>query len=114
LILCTKISDEIFGILKIRCQKKRSVIPPSFSLGGTLLRIFMILSLFFENIRIIPSEEYFQEFTKAQKLIRDQKDVPYVACCIFSKSDGIWTHDSGFLEQNTIKIFTNVDLIKML
>ena len=72
------------------------------------------MSLFFENITIIPYEEYFQEFTKSQKLITDQKDVPYIACCIFSRADGIWTHDSGFLEQDRVKIFTNADLLKML
>ncbi len=37
-----------------------------------------------------------------------------VDCCIYSNAEGIWTHDHDFMNQNKIKIFTNVDLLNMI
>lgn len=68
-----------------------------------------LLSLIFRGIIIIPQQEY-RTFTKGIK-ITDPNDIPYLACCMSIKADGIWTHDPHFLQQNKIKIFTNIDLI---
>ena len=73
-----------------------------------------LLSVIFENIKIIPYSDYGPLLDKLKKEITDIKDVPYLAVTIFTKAKGIWTHDVGFKEQNKIKVFTNIDLLKLL
>src|SRR3989338_7846149 len=45
--------------------------------------------------------------------ISDSKDSPYLACCLATKADGIWSHDPHFLEQDKLRIFTNKNLLYM-
>ena len=73
----------------------------------------VLLSLIFERIKIVPQIEY-SEFIEIYKDdIEDKDDLPYIAVCIASKSDGIWTHDPHLLEQNIVKTFTNIDMLKL-
>jgi len=74
----------------------------------------ILLSLVFENIRIIPNIEYDKFIQKFEKQIDDKKDAPYLALCFATNSKGVWTHDPHFKKQNKIKIFTNIDLLKTM
>lgn len=82
----TKLTDEEFGIL---------------------------LALFFERITIIPESEFKQFIDKCKNDISDLDDVPHLAACLASKAEGIWAHDPHFKEQNKVKVFTNIDMLRM-
>ena len=73
----------------------------------------VLLSFIFQHIAIIPQNEYNELVPKFQDEITDLKDVPYIAVCIISKAEGIWTHDPHFKEQKKVKIFTNIDLLEL-
>lgn len=73
----------------------------------------VLLSLIFEHINIVPQNEYNEFVTKFQNEINDPNDVPYIAACMAAKAEGIWTHDPHFNEQKKVKVFTNIDLLKL-
>ena len=73
----------------------------------------ILLSLIFQHIKIIPQKEYDEFIAKLKDEIKDPKDVPYIAASIAVKADGVWTHDPHFKEQSKIKVFTNMDLLKL-
>ncbi len=73
----------------------------------------LLFELIFENIIVLPSEEYAEFEEKTMNDIRDPDDVSYLAACIATNAAGIWTHDPDFLEQKKVKVFTNIDMLKM-
>ena len=73
----------------------------------------ILLVLMFESVTIIPANEYESFINVFKKEINDHKDLPYMAVCLSNKADGIWSHDTDFLQQKKIKIFTNIDLLKL-
>ncbi len=73
----------------------------------------VLLSLFLECITIFPQEEYQEYISLLETEISDIKDIPYVACCLAAKAQGIWTHDPDFREQKKVNVFTNIDLLRM-
>lgn len=72
-----------------------------------------LLSLLFERITLIPEEEYNKYFKELSAYISDPKDIPYFACSLATMSNGIWSHDPHFQKQNKVKIFTNIDLLRL-
>jgi len=70
----------------------------------------LVLTLIFENIIIVPKEEYMQH---VEDSFVDDKDKPYLAVCLQCHAHGIWTHDLYFLEQDKVNVFTNIDLFRM-
>jgi len=74
----------------------------------------ILLSILFERINLIPQNGYQKHIKKLKGKISDQKDVPYLACGISTKAEGIWTHDLHFLKQGKIKIFTNKHLLNII
>ena len=73
----------------------------------------ILLSLIFQHITIIPQKEYDGFIAKFKDDIKDLKDVPYIAACVATKAEGIWTHDPHFKKQKRVKVFTNIDLLKL-
>ena len=73
----------------------------------------ILLALIFEHITIIPETEYKEFLELIKDEIKDTKDLQYYAACLASNAHGIWTHDPDFLEQHKIKIFTNIDMLKL-
>ena len=73
-----------------------------------------VISLLFERITIHPKQEYSNLITQAQELIKDKDDAPFLALCIASKPDGIWTDDKHFSEQNKIKVINTSELIELI
>jgi len=70
----------------------------------------IILNLLFEKITIIPKEEYKEFFDSAKTLIDDIDDVPFIALCLASKADGIWSDDTHFKTRKEITIFRTREL----
>ena len=73
----------------------------------------ILLALIFERITIIPETEYKKFLELIKDEIKDTKDLQYYAACLACNAHGIWTHDPDFLEQHKVKIFTNIDMLKL-
>lgn len=73
----------------------------------------LLLALIFERIMIIPESEYKEFLGLIKDEINDTKDLQYFAACLASNAHGIWTHDPDFLEQDKVKIFTNIDMLRL-
>ena len=70
----------------------------------------IIFNLLFEKITIIPKEEYEEFFDTAKTLIDDINDVPFIALCLASKADGIWSDDTHFKTRKEITIYRTREL----
>ena len=70
----------------------------------------IIFNLLFEKISIVPKEEYEEFFDVAKTLIDDINDVPFIALCLASKADGIWSDDTHFKPRKEIKIYRTREL----
>ena len=73
----------------------------------------ILLSLIFENISIIPQNEYNKFIADFKGYLNDPKDLAYIATSAATKAQGVWTHDLHFKVQGKVKIFTNKDLLEM-
>ena len=60
---------------------------------------------------IVDSAFYQQEFARAEELVKDKDDSPYIALALAMDAP-IWTHDRHFFEQKRVKVLTNKDLLK--
>lgn len=57
----------------------------------------LLMMLIFERIDIIPTLDYEMYKKNAKEIMKDDiKDVPYVACYLALKCDGIWTNDHDY------------------
>jgi|SRR3989344_1082930 len=74
----------------------------------------ILLFFLFENVVIIPKEDYSAFIPESSTLISDFKDISFIACCLATKAEGIWSEDPHFLEQNKIKIFKTKDIIDLI
>jgi predicted nucleic acid-binding protein len=72
-----------------------------------------LLSMLIAEITVIEKIKYAADIRVLEKEIPDKKDIPYLACCVATRAEGVWTHDPHFLKQNKIRVFTNIDLIKI-
>lgn len=75
----------------------------------------LLLALVFERISIIPSSEYSAcNEAAAAIMINDPKDMPYVACFLALKCDGIWTNDPDYNGKEGVKVINTGDLLALL
>lgn len=70
----------------------------------------IIFNLIFEKITIIPKEEYNGFIKSAKTHIDDIDDIPFIALCLASKSDGIWSDDAHFKTRKEITIYRTREL----
>ena len=70
----------------------------------------LLLNLIFEHITIIPKEEYKDQLTRAKTLIENIDDVPFIALCLASEADGIWSDDAHFKTRKDLIIFRTKEL----
>ena len=73
----------------------------------------VLIQLILQYIFIV-NEADIKNYTKAANEIMkdiDSGDAPFVACALFAKADGIWSHDKHFDKQTAVKKFTNSDLV---
>lgn len=75
--------------------------------------INFVLRDIFNKIEIISYREYQDLIKYFKNKINDPKDVSYLAVCKTIKAEGIWTHDPHFKEQKIIRIFTNIDFLRL-
>lgn len=74
----------------------------------------VLLSLIFKSVTLIPKIEYNKYIERLKTEISDLKDVPYIACCIATHSEGIWSHDPHIKEQDKVNVFTNIDMLRLI
>ena len=70
----------------------------------------ILFNLLFEHIVIIPKEEYVNFIDSAKTYIDDVDDVPFIALCLATKADGIWSDDNHFKTWKGITIFRTREL----
>lgn len=110
ILFCTEINFYAPDCITIELGKYKQEILKKLDLNEEEYEI--LLSLIFENITIVPIEEYSEFVRILEKMISDPKDIPYLALAISLQANGIWTHDPHFKEQTEVKIFTNIDLLR--
>lgn len=91
---------EISKYKKMICKKAKT----------TSNEFGILFNLLFEYIAIIPKEEYEDFFDSAKTLIDDIDDVPFIALCLASRADGIWSDDDHFKTWKGITIFRTREL----
>ena len=69
---------------------------------------------FLENVKLLPELIDFRDASnlfkqKASNLIKDKKDIPFLALAL-EMSIPIWSNDTDFKQQCTIKIFSTKEL----
>ena len=75
----------------------------------------LLMALIFQKITVTPSHEYEAYKEAAEKIMkRDVKDVPYVACYLALKCDGIWTNDADYEGKKEIKTVSTAELSRLL
>ncbi len=74
----------------------------------------ILIMLLFEKIEIVPKQEYERFINTSKHLTDDIDDVPFFACAIAIKPEGIWSDDKHFEKQNQIKNYKTKDLVKFL
>ena len=73
----------------------------------------LVVSLLFDHITIVPKEEYNMFLAIATTLIEDINDVPFIALCLATKADGIWSDDTHFYTQKQVTVFRTKDFSLM-
>jgi predicted nucleic acid-binding protein len=63
----------------------------------------------------MKQETYLQMLPKAVEIMEyiDVNDSPYLALAMSFKNDGIWTEDTDFEKQTTIKVWKTKDLLTL-
>ena len=76
----------------------------------------ILLSLIFEQILIVPQQDYENFLEEAKKLIGDTDidDVSFIAVALALKVDGIWSDDPHFLGQNKVRIFKTKEMVNLI
>mgnify|MGYP001618687764 CR=1 FL=1 len=112
-IIFTETIDFIApDFIKIETSKYKDEIMKKVNITSEEFDI--LLSLIFEHIEIIPKADYEKHLHKMEKEISDTKDIPYLATALATQADGIWSHDSHFIQQKKVKIFSNIDILKII
>jgi len=71
-----------------------------------------LVKMILDNVDIVP-KSYYEKFIDDCKLdISDIKDIPILATAIAVRAHGIWAHDPHFKEQDKVKVFTNIDMLR--
>lgn len=67
------------------------------------------------HITLMEPETYWQMLPKAVEIMEDVdvNDSPYLALAMSFKNDGIWTEDTDFEKQTTIKVWKTKDLLTL-
>ncbi len=73
------------------------------------------MALIFEKITIVPASDY-EAFKENASLMmkEDAKDVPYVACYIALKCNGIWANDPDYKGKEEIRTFSTAELLESM
>ena len=64
-------------------------------------------------VSFVNEIKYTAEIEKAMKLIKDPKDVAYLALALFQDMP-IWSNDAHFKEQSLVQVFTTKELLFLM
>jgi len=83
--------------------------------GYTEGELASILDLILNNVQIVPDEKLLEYLEKADEIIGkiDEKDSQFVAACLATNSEGIWTFDRHFEKQDKIRVFKLEELLEI-
>ena len=70
----------------------------------------LLINLIFEQITIVPKEDYIKYIDKSKNLIDDINDVPFIALCLATKADGVWSDDKHFKSQKDFNVYRTKEL----
>ena len=73
----------------------------------------ILVALIFECITVLPESVYARFIDECKNELEDVDDIPYLAACLASGADGIWSHDPHIIKQNKVKTFTNIDMLEL-
>ena len=73
----------------------------------------LLLSLILEYVTLIPFSDYKNSMAECKNDISDPDDIPHLAAALACQAVGIWAHDPHFKEQNKVKVFTNIDMLRL-
>ena len=74
----------------------------------------LLLAIALKQITIVARAKYISYTKELNSVLEDKRDLPYLAVCLAVQSEGIWTHDTDFLKQKKVKVFTNKDMLKFV
>jgi predicted nucleic acid-binding protein len=75
----------------------------------------LLMSLLFTQLEIIPLDDYEAKIPQASAIMKDDlKDIPYVACYLSCKCDGLWTNDVDFKDKPGIKVVTTSEILEYI
>ena len=101
-ILLREVQKHIFSDPEVR--RKINVLDSEIS---------EFLSILLHRIKVFNKEEYSRYFNESSKLVKHDKDVPYVALSL-KLGLPLWSNDKGLKEQSTIRVFNTKDLVEEL
>jgi len=80
-------------------------------IGITKEDVEILINYIFENIEIVPLEDYKKDLNKAKEIMDkiDKDDTPFIAAAL-ALNCGVWSDDEHFQKQNKVKIFKTKDL----
>ncbi|MFA5246278.1 MAG: PIN domain-containing protein [Candidatus Micrarchaeia archaeon] len=84
--------------------------------GYTKEEFESILGLVLENVELVPVETFKARKVEADEIMGniDIMDSVFVATCLATNSEGIWSFDRHFERQSTIRVFKVDELLEMV
>ena len=71
-----------------------------------------LLRVLSSKMVIVPFNKTIKYFPKAERMIEDKEDIPFIALSLLVKNEGIWTEDKHFKDLKEIKIWTTKELME--
>lgn len=65
-------------------------------------------------IKFHSTEKFKSKLEEAAQLVSDSGDLEFIALALAVPNDGIWTADKHFEEQDKIKVWKTIDLLKLI
>ncbi len=74
------------------------------------------LSIITRKVRIVRREAYSPYLDEARAIIgaADKDDVAYIAVAMGINTDGLWSYDPHFKQQNAVKLFSTGELLNII
>ncbi len=72
-----------------------------------------LLDRLFRHIRILNPKAYSSYLDKANELIKDADDVPFLACALYLNCP-IWSDDKHFQKQKAVKVLKTSEFISFI
>jgi len=90
-------------------NNKEEIIPKT---GLTKSEFSTLLNILFEDVDVVPKDEFEDEIPQARDLMEDidPDDVPFVALALKKEAE-IWSDDGHFQHQDSVRVFRTTDLL---